>query len=153
LAGGVMAIRPLFAAHYAGTLSRTVKSCDRMASVAATSSGAARVMQMTVDVDLVDADLEGFLLAAGLLTRLVAVSAFGEIGSMDGCVVGARRYCSALSRCSVAFGQKACERMALAFGLEDLQVRVSARRPKSIQPVRIPQDEHACLTQFDREVA
>jgi hypothetical protein len=35
---------------------------------------------MTVDIDLVDADLEGFPVAVHRLTLLAAVSAFVEIG-------------------------------------------------------------------------
>jgi hypothetical protein len=109
-----------------------------------------RVVQMTVDVDLVDANLEGFLVAVHRLALLVKKSAFVEIGFMDDCFVG--RHCRSLSNCSWQFMSTGCEGATLACSSEGAR-NVDRLKFETGSPRVHPGCPPAWVAKFDRRVA
>jgi hypothetical protein len=95
---------------------------------------------MTVDVDLVEADLEGFFVgvthrALAPLAPLVALYAFGGIGSLDGCFVGTALHILFALQCVGFVIGTGCGSEALASGVSLGQLRRAGRRDTSRSPV------------------
>jgi hypothetical protein len=105
---------------------------------------------MTVDIDLVDANLEGFLVAVHRLALLVEMSAFVEIGVMDDCFVG--RHCRSLSNGSWQFTSTGCEGATLACSSEGAR-NMGRLKIETGSPRVHPGCPPAWVAKFDRKVA